>query len=278
MSLGEGTRLLGVIGGPDLRSLSPAMQGAALAALGLDLAYGAFAVPPERLAAAVAGAAALGFVGLNVTMPHKEAALALCRPDEQAVRVGAVNTLCFGDGGMPRGLNTDVHGFRMLLAEVGASARGARVALLGAGGAARAVALALVDDGAEVIVVSRSRSLALAGRVLPQVAFHDQALRALLPTVDLLVDATPRGLDDAAPRIDLAPLPDHAAVVDLVVRRSTPLVDDARARGLRAAPGTAMLLHQGAQALEAWIGRAAPVAVMRAALDAALAATASCSR
>ena len=271
MILGARTRLLGVVGFPVDHSVSPAIQGAALAALGLDWSYGAFAVAPEQLADAVRGASALGFIGLNVTLPHKEAALALSRPDGEAVRVGAVNTLIFEGDATPRGLNTDLYGFRMLLGEIGVAPGGMRVALLGAGGAARAVALALVDGGAEVIVASRSdRPLVLAGRSLPRVAWDAASFARLLPTVDLLVDATPRGRDPNAPRLDLATLRPHAVVLDLTVRRSTPLTDGARSRGLRTATGGAMLIHQAARSLEAWCGRPAPVDAMRTALDRAL--------
>jgi shikimate dehydrogenase len=293
------TRFLGVIGWPVAHSHSPAMQNAALAALGLDWVYGAFPVAPEALAQAVAGACALGFVGLNVTVPHKVAALRLCRPDALAERVGAVNTLVFPTepGGETRGLNTDVHGFRRLIAEAGLFAEGGtrghgrplRAAILGAGGAARAVAVALGDEGVETHVVRRGAGrIELPGLELEHHDFAAAALAALLPTVDLLVDTTPRGLgprpdnEGAAGHLpDLAPapasaltspeqevrlLPRHALVVDLVVRRETPLVAAARTRGLRACTGAAMLLHQGAAALEAWTGRAAPLAVMRAAL------------
>ncbi|MSP60759.1 MAG: shikimate dehydrogenase [Myxococcales bacterium] len=265
-------RRLGVIGWPIAHSLSPAMHGAALAALGLDWEYLALAVPPEQLAEALRTATDEGTLGWNVTIPHKEAALALCRPDEQAARVGAVNTLCFDGSGPPRGLNTDLHGFRMLLAETGVVAEGARVALLGAGGAARAVAIALLDLGAAPTVVTRSpRRMRLPGLPdLPHLPWDPDALAALLQAVDLLVDATPRGLDPGAPALDLAPLPDHATVIDLVVRRTTPLTDAAHARGLRAATGTAMLLHQGARSLEAWTARPAPLDAMRRALDAAM--------
>jgi shikimate dehydrogenase len=229
--------------------------------------YLAFAVPPERLAAAVTGARALGIVGLNVTIPHKEAALALAAPDALATRVGAVNTLVFDEDAV-RGTNTDVHGFTLLCAEAGAPAE-PRAIVLGAGGAARAVVVAL--DG-------RARSLTLVGRRagmltvdgVPHAVVPSSELPRLLPGCDLLVDATPRGLDDAAPPLDLAPLPPEAVVLDLVVRRSTALTRAARARGLRAQAGATMLLHQGAAALERWTGRPAPVEVMRRALDAAL--------
>lgn len=269
------TRLCGLIGWPVAHSLSPPMHEAAYAALGLDLRYLAFAVEPARLPEAVAGAAALGALGLNVTVPHKEAVLRLCVPDEQAARVGAVNTLVFAKEGPPRGLNTDVHGVRMLLAEAGIEAAGRQALVLGAGGAARAVLFALTSAGAAVTVASRSgRALPLPG-LAPPAALGWEAIAAHLPRFDLLIDATGRSLQPLPP-LDLSPLPRSAAVIDLVVRETTPLLAAARAAGLRAVSGEAMLLHQGAQALEAWTGRPAPLAVMRAALADAL--RASCSR
>lgn len=263
-----GPQLFGVIGWPIAHSRSPAMQNAALRALGVEGTYLAFAVRPEALEAAVRGAQALGFRGLNVTIPHKEAALALCRPDPLALQVGAVNTLVFEADGV-HGLNTDVHGFRMLLAETGVRP-GGRVVLLGAGGAARAVVVALRSAGFfDLTVVTRSgRPLDVAGVRCAGEPW--EALPQLLYGCDLLVDATPRGLDPHAPPIDLSPLPEGAAVIDLVVKRETALVQAASARGLKAQAGAPMLLHQGAAALERWLGRPAPIDEMRAALEASL--------
>jgi len=261
---------LGLIGWPVAHSHSPAMQAAGLAALGLPWAYGAFAVEPARLAEAVRGAIALGLRGLNVTLPHKEAVLALAEADAEAARIGAANTLVF-DGERARACNTDAHGFRRTLDEVAPSPK--RAALLGAGGAARAVAHVLTDGGCEVVVVNRSaRGLAVDGRELVRVDWDATALASLLPTVDLLVDCTPRGIGagDGPCPTDVALLPDGAAVIDLAARASTALVGEARARGLRASTGTTMLLHQGARALELWTGQPAPVEAMREALVRAL--------
>jgi shikimate dehydrogenase len=259
------TKLLGVIGWPIAHSKSPAMQNAAIHALGLDYAYLAFAVEPSRLGAAIEGARAFGVRGLNVTIPHKEAALALCAPDELALRVGAINTLVFDDDAI-RGTNTDVHGFMRLAAESSAKLDG-RAVVIGAGGAARAVVAALQPTARELIVIGRTpRQLTVGGQryaTIPWDPIH-------LADTDLLVDATPRGLDDSLAPPDLSPLPPTAVVLDLVVRRETRLLHAARARGLVAATGAAMLLHQGAAAFERWTGRPAPVEVMRRALDAAL--------
>ncbi len=260
---------LGVIGWPIEHSKSPPMQSAALAKLGLDdWEYAAHAVAPDELAQFIEHAASKGFRGVNVTIPHKEAVLKLCTPDDEAARVGAVNTLSF-DGGTVRGANTDVHGFVALAKEVGAPAEGTAV-VLGAGGAARAVAAALHGKFRLAVVARHARPFVVDGQALTVVGWDDTVLAKLLPRADLLVDATPRGLDPTASAIDLAPLPEHAVVLDLVVAKSTPLVEAARARGLKAAAGAAMLVHQGARSLELWTGKPAPLDVMRAALDAAL--------
>jgi shikimate dehydrogenase len=243
------------------------MQNAGLGALGLAGEYRAYDVAPADLPAFVAGARARGLRGLNVTIPHKEAALALCQPDELARRVGAVNTLVF-DADATRGGNTDVHGFERLLAVAGAPGSG-RVVVLGAGGAARAVIAALAGRARELVLVSRrAEPLVIDGRAWPGTPWN--RLFDALYEAELLVDTTPRGLDAQAAPIDLAPLPAHAVVVDLVVARETRLTADARARNLRAATGVEMLLHQGARALELWTGRPAPLDAMREALVAAL--------
>ena len=260
---------LGVIGWPIAHSQSPVMQTAALRALGLEGEYVAQAVAPDELAPFVEHAAAHGFRGVNVTIPHKEAALQLCAPDELAARVGAVNTLVFGDG-PARGYNTDVFGFQQLAKEAGAPLDGGVIVLLGAGGAARAVAHSVRGLGKVAIVARRPRSFVVDGVALTVTPWSELLLAKLLARADVLVDATPRGLEANAPPIDLSPLPAHAVVLDLVVARDTALTTAARARGLKAAAGVAMLVHQGARALELWTGKPAPVEVMRQALEAAL--------
>jgi shikimate dehydrogenase len=260
---------LGVIGWPVAHSKSPAMQAAALQALGLDGEYVAQAVAPDELALFVEHAAAHGFRGVNVTIPHKEAALKLCAPDELAARVGAVNTLVF-DGGAAKGYNTDVYGFQQLAKEMSAPLDGGVIVLLGAGGAARAVAHAVHGHGKVAIVSRTPRSFVVDGVAMTVTPWSDDLLAKLLARADVLVDATPRGLDDASPAIDLSPLPAHAIVLDLVVARDTALTKAAKARGLQAAAGASMLVHQGARALELWTGKSAPVDIMRKALDAQL--------
>jgi len=258
---------LGVIGWPIAHSKSPPMQTAALQALGLAGEYVAQAVAADELAQFVEHAEAHGFRGVNVTIPHKEAALKLCAPDELAARVGAVNTLVFDKG--VRGYNTDVHGFTELAREAGAALDGV-VVVLGAGGAARAVAAAVHGRGKLAIVSRTQRPFVVDGAPMTVTPWSDDLVAKLLARADVLVDATPRGLDAAAPAIDLSPLPAHAVVLDLVVARDTALTKAAKARGLKASAGAPMLVHQGARALELWTGKPAPIDGMRKALDAAL--------
>ena len=260
---------LAIIGWPIGHSKSPPMQTAALAALGIEGEYTAHAVAPDELAQFVEHAPGKGFRGVNVTIPHKEAVLKLCAPDELATRVGAVNTLVFDGGDKPAGYNTDVHGFLEMAKEVGAPLDGT-VVMLGAGGGARAVAHAVHGHGKLAIVARTPRDFRVDGVAMTVTPWNDDVLSKLLPRADVLVDATPRGLDANAAPIDLSPLPAHAVVLDLVVARDTALTQAAKARGLKASAGAPMLVHQGARALELWTGKAAPIDVMRKALDAAL--------
>jgi shikimate dehydrogenase len=259
---------LGLIGWPVAHSKSPVMQTAALQALGIEGEYHAHAVAPDEVAQFIEHAPGKGFRGVNVTIPHKEVAFKLCEPDELATRVGAVNTLVFEDG-KARGYNTDVHGFVELVKEAGGSLEG-NVVLLGAGGAARAVAVAVHGHGKCAVVSRTPRSFAVDGHALTVTPWEPELLGKLLARADLIVDATPRGLDASAAPIDLSTVQPHAVVIDLVVGRDTALTTAAKARGLKAAAGAAMLVHQGARAFEIWTGKAAPVDAMRAALDAAL--------
>ena len=259
---------LAIIGWPISHSKSPPMQTAALAALGIEGEYTAHAVAPDELAQFVEHAPSKGFRGVNVTIPHKEAALKLCTPDELAARVGAVNTLVF-EGGKVAGYNTDVHGFLEMARELGAPLDGT-VVMLGAGGGARAVAHAVHGKGKLAIVARTPRDFRVDDVAMTVTPWNDEVLAKLLPRADVLVDATPRGLDPNAAPIDLSPLPAHAVVLDLVVARDTALTAAAKARGLKASAGAPMLVHQGARALELWTGKKAPIDVMRQALDAAL--------
>lgn len=264
-TLSASTRVAAVLGWPVAHSRSPALHNAAFAAVGLDAVFVALAVPPEKLETVVRALAATGALGASITVPHKEAVLALCsRVDPLAARAGAVNCLVF-DGADLVGHNTDAGGFTDALAEAGVAPSG-RTVLLGGGGAARAVAVGLADAGAEVTVVARRPEA-----VTWCEARAWSALPALLDDAGLLVDCTSAGLDAAADRaladaVPLERLPQRAAVATLVYHRRTELLVRAAARGHVVADGAAMLLYQGARAFTLWTGLPAPLPAMRDAL------------
>jgi shikimate dehydrogenase len=292
MRISAATRTLAIIGWPVGHSRSPAMHNAAFAHLGLDLVYGAYAVPPVRLHPALRGLGALGFLGANITVPHKVAALDGCDQLAASARAaGAVNTLTIDDQGLITGHNTDGDGFiDSLVEETGVAAAGLRVAMLGAGGSARAIAAALVRGGcAQLTVVARDPQRAVAmvepldAAMIAQrsCASHETgllrvsewteaALARLLPECDLVVSTTPVGMagDAAAPPCPVAVelLPSHAVVADVVYSAETELLRAARLAGRRTLGGEGMLLHQGARGFQLWTGRPAPLNVMRAAL------------
>lgn len=271
-------RLVGLMGFPVGHSASPAMHQAAFRALGLDWLYVLLEVPPHLVGDAVRGLRALGFAGANVTIPHKQAVVPFVDAlAPEAQRTGAVNTLVV-DGTLIVGHNTDVTGFARAVADAGVELRGATVAVLGAGGAARAAAAACRAAGSRRVVVAARRMEQ--GRALVEglpgaeaVPLDADALRPILETADLLVNATPLGMQGVGQGqrlVELAPperLPAGAAVLDMVYRPlRTPLLEAARRAGRRTITGAAMLLYQGAEAFELWTGRAAPVAVMAEAL------------
>lgn len=257
---------LAVIGFPVGHSRSPAMQNAALAALGLgdEWSYEAVEAAPEDFEATVRKMASGDFAGANVTVPHKEAALALAdEPSEAARQIGAANTLVF-DGGEIQAHNTDAGG---LLAALPATPLDARTLVLGAGGAARAAVWALVGEGARVEVWNRTaaRATALCAQLGGKaVASPDQA------AYDLIVNTTSVGLDAGNPFAELPLEPGAFApgqlVVDMVYSaRPSLLLGEAKSRGASVVDGLEVLVQQGALSLEIWTGREAPIEAMRAA-------------
>ena len=252
-----GTRLVGLLGQPVAGSLSPRMQNAAFAVRGLDWAYVPLEVPPEQLREAVAGLTAHGFAGANVTIPHKEAALAVATDASVAARaIGAANTLTFADGRIEAD-NTDAPA---LLAALPVTPRTALV--LGAGGSARAAAFVLREAGAEVHVHNRARERAerLAADLGVQVAPEPGE-------ADLLVNCTSVGLADPG----RSPVEEvrAAVVIDLVYAdRETALIRQAKAKGAITVDGLEILVRQGALSLTRWTGRPAPLDAMRAAVRA----------
>ncbi len=269
------TRAACVVGWPVEHSRSPLIHNYWLKAYGIAGEYRREAVPPAEFEAFVHSLAARGYVGANVTVPHKEAALALSEPDDRARAVGAANTLWL-DGAL-RSTNTDVEGF---LDNLDASAPhwdrdpGTAV-VLGAGGAARAVVYGLiVRDVARIVVVNRTfgRAAALRERFGERVHVARWEERgALLADAALLVNATMLGMErQPALAIDVGRLPSRAVVVDLVyVPLRTPLIAAAKARGLPVAEGLGMLLHQAVRGFALWFGtKPAVTAELRALIEA----------
>ena len=250
-----------LIGWPAAHSRSPLIHHYWLRTLGIEGGYNIEAIPPEGFAEFVMHLRTHGFVGANVTIPHKERALALSAPDARARAVGAANTLWYEDGEL-RSTNTDVEGF---INNLDASAPGWDKAddalVLGAGGSARAVVFGLVERGIKrVHLVNRTmeRARALAGQfgasVLPATW---ETIDELLPRAGLLVNTTSLGMHgQPALEIDAGLLPQNAVVADLVyVPLQTPLLAAARARGLKTADGLGMLLHQAVRGFELWFGQ-----------------------
>jgi shikimate dehydrogenase len=250
-----------VIGWPVEHSRSPLIHGYWIRQLGLDAAYRREAVPPERFADFVAHLADHGYVGANVTVPHKEAALELSVPDALAQAVGAANTLWRADGAL-RATNTDVEGFVASL-DAGVADWAADVesaVVLGAGGAAHAVVFGLMERGVRRIhVVNRSleRATALRRRFGDRLVPSGwDARNDLLAGAGLLVNTTTLGMAGQPPlEIDLARLAAAAIVADIVYAPLvTPLLAAGRARGLRTVDGLGMLLHQAAGAFARFFG------------------------
>jgi len=278
---------LGVLGHPVAHSLSPQMQNAALEKAGLEMRSARFEIAPSELPAALALLPSLDFIGVNLTVPHKIAALPLLdEVDGNARQVGAVNTIKI-DNGKLRGFNTDGKGFsRAIREEFSVDLRDLRVLVIGAGGAARAIALECAKENCERLVIAnrdpeRANQLveSLRGffrgpRVLGPVprrqaiATEEAALRFQIANTDLVVNATPLGLSrgDAAP-VPVRLLAPHLMVYDTVYASGpTTFVSGAIEAGARAANGLSMLLHQGALAFEIWFDRAAPLDAMRKSL------------
>jgi shikimate dehydrogenase len=254
-------RVACLIGWPAAHSRSPLIHRYWLRTLGITGGYLIEAVPPDEFQDFVLRLSAHGFAGANVTLPHKERALALTRPDARASAVGAANTLWY-EGRELRSTNTDVEGF---INNLDASAPGwdgiEEALVLGAGGASRAVVFGLVERGFKRVHVANrtaARAQALAdqfGASVHPVAW--EAIDDLLPRAELLVNTTSLGMHgQGALELDIGRLPPHAVVADLVyVPLQTPLLGAAKARGLKTADGLGMLLHQAVRGFELWFGQ-----------------------
>lgn len=275
MKIDGSTKVYGIIGNPVAHSLSPAMHNAAFAALGENRVYVPF--PVTRLESVLAALRDLGISGLSVTIPYKESVLIrLDEIDPAAARIGAVNTIQLREAGGERvlfGTNTDWLGANRALAEE-ISLAGSRAVILGAGGAARAIGFGLMEAGASIEIHSRTekRGRALAETLgCPWLPLAQTGSRP----AEILVNATSVGM---SPNVAESPVPgdvlrSFAVVMDIVYSPlQTRLLREAAAAGCRCVDGLQMLLYQGVAQWELWVGRTAPVEVMRAALMQAVAA------
>jgi shikimate dehydrogenase len=284
---------LAVLGDPVAHSRSPQMHNAALEAAAIPASYARLHILPAELPEALRLLAGRNFIGANVTIPHKPAALALMDDvDPRARRAGGVNTVVV-EGRKLLGFSTDGPGLvRAIRAEFGVDIRDLRVLILGAGGGAgRAIAVQCAIEGsARLVLVNRTfgRAQALAAELAPDfretrvtgpmmrieaVPWHDAAIARQLPYIDLIINATPLGMDSSAPefrRISPVPVsllrPTHLVYDTVYASGRTPLLLAAEGAGARGSNGLSMLLHQGALSFEIWFGRPAPLEAMRNAL------------
>ena len=273
---------LGIFGWPVAHSKSPQMHESAASALGIELRYERFEVTPDDLADAVRRKHEAGIDGYNLTVPHKEAIMALIDEVAPAARaIGAVNTVARVDGRYI-GHNTDAPGLVRSLEEAGVQVGDARVVVVGAGGAARAAVVGLANAGAsEVTVLSRRpeqgealvRSLgahvecALDAAPLSEASWSFETATLLVQATSATLESNPGAVAFAA-ALPIDELPAEAAVVDMVYKPvKTSVLTRAEERGLSIVDGLGMLLHQGAIAFEMWTGFEPPLDVMRSALN-----------
>lgn len=269
-------RVFGVFGDPIAHSLSPAMHNAAFSALGMDCIYHAFRVKPEKLEKAILGAEAMGFGGLNLTVPLKEVALKLdcIKPDPLAEKIGAVNTVVFGETGEIKGYNTDGLGAKQALQNSAVEIEGSKIVVAGAGGAARSIAFQLAADGAEITIVNRTEgraielakdisAAALSGNVTGRGL---SGLKDLLQDANILINTTTLGMN---PNVDTTiataeDLHPDLTVFDIVYNPlETRLLREAKASGAKTVSGVLMLVYQGAEAFKLWTGIEPPVELMK---------------
>ena len=282
------TQLIGLLGWPVSHTFSPAMHNAAAAAAGLNWVYVPLPVHPDDVQTAVSALSALGFRGVNVTVPYKQAVMPfLDEVEEGAQAIGAVNAIVVQSSVLsPQssvliGHNTDWSGFLADLREQGVAVNGRDCLILGAGGSARAVAYALASVGARVRVLARRAEQAMelvqrlrpffTNAVLQAGSLTELTAVAQSLTAPLIVNTTPLGMFPnvgGSPWPDERPFPDNSFVYDLVYNPlQTKLMQKAQSSGCRAANGLGMLIHQGAEAFRLWTGVQPDVVEMRKAIQ-----------
>jgi shikimate dehydrogenase len=278
---------LGIFGDPVEHSLSPQMQNAALKHSKIDMQYARFHIAPDELREALDRVRELSFIGLNLTLPHKIAAPEFVdRVDDDAKQIGAINVIKI-DKRKSHGFNTDGRGFaRAIREDFSVDLRDLRVMILGAGGAARAIAYECAKSRCERLVIANGtfekgerlaeklRSFFQGPKVfgpvprLQAIRWEESAFQFQIANVDLVVNATPVGLNRGDPSpLSSRLLAPHLMVYDTIYSKErTPLMLAAIEAGARAANGLSMLLHQGALAFEIWFERPVPLEAMRAAI------------
>lgn len=268
-------KIYAVLGDPIGHSMSPVMHNAAFRALGMPDRYHAFRVRQQDLRDAIYGAKALGFGGLNLTIPLKEEALKYVDPDPIAARIGAVNTIDFADG--IQGYNTDGIGAMRALEDVGVGVAGKNILIIGAGGASRAIAFQFAYSGGEITIANRTEERAdkLARDLRTGLEELDRSshVRSIgldrvaseIADADILINATSIGMHPDVGASPISPdlLRPELVVFDIVYNPlHTRLLSEAEQRGAIAIGGVRMLVHQGAEAFRIWTGREPPVDVM----------------
>ena len=283
MNITGRTKIVGVIGDPVEHSCSPPMHNTAFREMGMDYIYVPFHVKPDDLAAAVEGFKALNVMGINITLPHKSAALTLMDSLSQEARlIGAINTMVFRDG-MVEGHNTDARGFIASLREKGIeNIQGMKVVVLGAGGGAQAVVVGLALEGVDRITIANrtpEKAIRIAENISEKtgiqvkgISLSDNLLPEHISQSRLLVSTISAGMDPSIPLvIDPDWLHEDLTVCDIVYTPpETNLLKAAAQRGLRTVGGMGMLVHQGAISFQLWTGKQPPVNTMRKALIQAL--------
>jgi len=256
-------KILGIIGKPVKHSLSPVMYSSAFEHLGMNALYLPFEVEDAEMA--IKGAHALGFHGLNVTMPHKEVAGSLSEKMDEVARIsGAVNTIKFSDKIL--GYNTDGDGALRAIESSGTKVRGSRVLILGAGGSAKAIAVRLSLEGAELMIWNRSRERAhqLASLAGGKVV---ENLREAVKKAEILINTTPVGMNSDESLLFSEDLHESLTVLDIVYSPpETRLLREAKKAGAKTVDGISVLLHQGALNFEIWFSKKAPFEVMEKAV------------
>jgi shikimate dehydrogenase len=270
-------KVLGIFGYPIGHTLSPLMHKVAAEYHSLHLIYLAFSVKPADLPAALAGVKALGISGVNLTIPHKKAAIPLVDElSEEAKLIGAINTIVLTSGKLI-GHNTDGQGFiTSLEKDVSESPKGKTILLLGAGGGARAIAIHLALAGTKMIIIA-NRTLYRAQELASYLKDHSsrpsvcaiplekEVLSPYMEEAEIIINSTPIGMSSDDPLILSGErLRPQQLVCDIVYRPlNTPLLQAAKAKGCRTLDGLGMLIYQGALSFKLWTGRDMPVELVR---------------